>query len=81
MVQDIIVQDREAATTFNKANLNGLPLREYLDHTVIPVLVEGLKIISKERYFLLVIAECCRPPNPTEFLGVYLLKNSHAASK
>jgi protein dpy-30 len=62
----MIAADKEVATTFSKSNLEGLPQRAYLDETVIPILIEGLKVISKER-----------PPNPTEFLGIYLLKNSN----
>ncbi|KAI8586536.1 Dpy-30 motif-domain-containing protein [Geranomyces variabilis] len=50
-----------------KEQLNGLPLRAYLDHTVVPVLVEGLKALAKER-----------PPNPCEYLAVYLLRNGNA---
>jgi protein dpy-30 len=45
----MIQNDKESSTSFHKANLQGLPLRSYLDHTVIPVLVEGLKIVAKER--------------------------------
>jgi hypothetical protein len=48
-LQEIITQDKEAATTFNKVNLQGLPLRSYLDQTVIPILIEGLKAVAKER--------------------------------
>lgn len=45
----MIAADKEGATTFSKSNLEGLPLRSYLDETVIPILIEGLKVISKER--------------------------------
>ena len=46
-------------------NIQALPLRAYLDQSIVPLLVEGLRILSKER-----------PPNPTEWLGLFLLKNS-----
>ncbi|RKO86276.1 Dpy-30 motif-domain-containing protein [Blyttiomyces helicus] len=48
----------------DKAHLQSLPLRAYLDYTVVPVLAEGLKALAKER-----------PPNPCEYLATYLLKN------
>eukprot|EP00056_Hartaetosiga_gracilis_P016065 m.3707 g.3707 ORF g.3707 m.3707 type:complete len:102 (+) comp3711_c0_seq1:162-467(+) len=41
------------------------PTRDYLDSSVVPVLLEGLVALSKER-----------PPNPVEWLGTYLLKQS-----
>ncbi|XP_065563303.1 protein dpy-30 homolog isoform X2 [Artemia franciscana] len=41
-----------------------LPIRQYLDQTVIPVLQQGLLLVVKER-----------PADPLEFLGQYLLKN------
>eukprot|EP00055_Hartaetosiga_balthica_P000776 m.137425 g.137425 ORF g.137425 m.137425 type:complete len:90 (+) comp11712_c0_seq1:45-314(+) len=43
------------------------PTRDYLDKSVVPVLLEGLVALSKER-----------PPNPVEWLGTYLLKQSQA---
>ena len=46
-------------------NLQSLPIRAYLDQTVVPVLLQGLAELAKER-----------PANPTEWLGNYLLKNS-----
>lgn len=45
--------------------LQSLPIRSYLDQTVVPVLLQGLAELSKER-----------PSNPVEWLGQYLLKNS-----
>ena len=42
-----------------------LPVRAYLDQTVVPVLLQGLAELAKER-----------PANPIEWLGNYLLKNS-----
>ncbi|KAI8911803.1 dpy-30 [Gorgonomyces haynaldii] len=55
----------EELASSNEERMNALPLRAYLDQTVMPTLVEGLKLLAKER-----------PPNPTEWLGVFLLKNS-----
>ncbi|EGD78753.1 hypothetical protein PTSG_01731 [Salpingoeca rosetta] len=39
------------------------PTRDYLDQTVVPVLLEGLAALAQER-----------PPNPVEWLGTFLLK-------
>jgi len=41
-----------------------LPIRAYLDQTVVPILLDGMSELVKER-----------PPNPIEWLAAYLLKN------
>ncbi|KAL0227292.1 hypothetical protein P9112_014616 [Eukaryota sp. TZLM1-RC] len=41
-----------------------LPIRAYLDQTVVPVLLQGLAALAKER-----------PAKPVQFLAAYLLKN------
>ena len=46
-----------------------LPIRAYLDQTVVPILLQGLSALVKER-----------PPNPVEYLANYLLKNNPGAS-
>jgi protein dpy-30 len=48
-----------------EVSLQALPIRAYLDQNVVPVLLQGLAELAKER-----------PTNPTEWLGHYLLKNS-----
>ncbi|CAG9331652.1 unnamed protein product [Blepharisma stoltei] len=45
--------------------LQSLPIRAYLDQSVVPILLQGLAELAKER-----------PSNPVEWLGHYLLKNS-----
>jgi protein dpy-30 len=57
-------KDTEAGRK-NEPNLQSLPIRAYLDQTVVPVLLQGLAELAKER-----------PANPIEWLGNYLLKNS-----
>uniref|UniRef100_UPI0001AB2939 Protein dpy-30 homolog n=1 Tax=Homo sapiens TaxID=9606 RepID=UPI0001AB2939 len=47
-----------------KVDLQSLPTRAYLDQTVVPILLQGMAVLAKER-----------PPNPIEFLASYLLKN------
>ena len=50
--------------------MNSLPIRAYLDQTVVPILLQGLSALVKER-----------PPNPVEYLANYLLKNNPGASQ
>ena len=47
-----------------KVDLQSLPIRAYLDQTIVPILLQGMSVIAKER-----------PPNPIEYLATYLLKN------
>ncbi|XP_053139603.1 protein dpy-30 homolog isoform X2 [Hemicordylus capensis] len=51
-------------TSEQTVDLQSLPTRAYLDQTVVPILLEGLAVLAKER-----------PPNPIEFLAAHLLKN------
>ncbi|OON22398.1 hypothetical protein X801_01698 [Opisthorchis viverrini] len=46
------------------ADLNSADTRAYLDKTVVPILLQGLTMLVKER-----------PPNPIEALGTYLLQH------
>ncbi len=52
-------------TTQEKLNLQALPIRSYLDQTVVPLLLDGMSALVKER-----------PPNPVEWLANYLLKHN-----
>lgn len=59
--------ESEAAELANKkpkVDLQGLPVRAYLDQTIVPILLQGMSVLAKER-----------PPNPIEYLATYLLKN------
>ncbi|XP_078101505.1 protein dpy-30 homolog [Sander vitreus] len=47
-----------------KVDLQALPTRAYLDQTVVPILLQGLSLLAKDR-----------PPNPIEYLAAFLLKN------
>ena len=47
-----------------KVDLQSLPTHAYLDQTIVPILLQGLTVLAKDR-----------PQNPTEFLASYLLKN------
>ena len=56
----------------SKADLNGLPTRQYLDQTVVPILLEALANLAKER-----------PRDPIDHLINYLQKHKseHAESQ
>ena len=55
----------------SKADVNGLPTRQYLDQTVVPILLEALANLAKER-----------PNDPIDYLINYLQKhkNEHNAA-
>ncbi|XP_044146562.1 protein dpy-30 homolog [Bufo gargarizans] len=62
-----IVENEKASTekvSKQKVDLQALPTRAYLDQTVVPILLQGLSVLAKER-----------PPNPIEYLAAYLVKN------
>ncbi|TYZ58197.1 hypothetical protein PybrP1_009163 [[Pythium] brassicae (nom. inval.)] len=48
-----------------KVEVQGLPIRAYLDQTVVPILLQGMSALVKER-----------PANPIEWLAAYLIKNN-----
>ncbi|KAG7306368.1 hypothetical protein JYU34_008993 [Plutella xylostella] len=66
-VKKIIAMEKENdsnATRKSRIDLNALPTRQYLDQTVVPILLQGLSALAKER-----------PPDPINYLAAYLLKN------
>ena len=48
----------------SKVDVQSLPIRPYLDQTIVPILLQGMSMLAKER-----------PPNPIEYLATFLLKN------
>ncbi|KAG8227236.1 hypothetical protein J437_LFUL003967 [Ladona fulva] len=48
----------------SRVDLQSLPTRQYLDQTVVPILLQALSTVAKER-----------PPDPINFLAAYLLKH------
>ncbi|KAG5439883.1 hypothetical protein PCANB_000165 [Pneumocystis canis] len=58
---------KETLTNIQPLNriISTIPTRIYLNENVTPVLLEGMKIIAKER-----------PPNPLQVLGEYLISKS-----
>jgi len=55
----------EAKEDKNENPHAALPIRAYLDNTVVPILLQGLSELSQER-----------PEDPIDFLGNYLIKNN-----
>lgn len=56
--------EKEDSARKSRIDLNALPTRQYLDQTVVPILLQGLSALAKER-----------PPDPINYLAAYLLKN------
>lgn len=50
-----------------RVDLASLPTRQYLDQTVVPILLQALSYLAKER-----------PPEPINALAAYLLKHKQA---
>uniref|UniRef100_A0A1E1WRM3 Protein dpy-30 homolog n=1 Tax=Pectinophora gossypiella TaxID=13191 RepID=A0A1E1WRM3_PECGO len=66
-VKKVISMEKENESNANRKSridLNALPTRQYLDQTVVPILLQGLSALAKER-----------PPDPINYLAAYLLKN------
>ena len=40
---------KQAEEVSNKMNLQALPIRAYLDQTVVPILLDGMSALVKER--------------------------------
>ncbi|KAG8466097.1 hypothetical protein KFE25_005667 [Diacronema lutheri] len=59
------VADTSAAAKPTQGQVAQLPIRAYLDQTVVPPLLTALSALVKER-----------PPNPVEWLATYLLQNN-----
>nr|CCA24508.1 conserved hypothetical protein [Albugo laibachii Nc14] len=49
----------------DKVDVDALSIRAYLEQTVVPILLQGMSSLVKER-----------PPNPIEWLAAYLIKNN-----
>merc|ERR1712059_140865 len=70
-VKQIISDEKDAAQQLaggknSKPVLQSLPTRQYLDQSVVPILLQGLTALAKER-----------PAEPVDFLAAYLMKNKH----
>ena len=47
-------------------NINSLPIRAYLDQTVVPLVLQGMAEVAKER-----------PENPIKYLAEFLTKHAN----
>ncbi|XP_013787754.1 protein dpy-30 homolog [Limulus polyphemus] len=63
-VQKVMAADKDSQTKKPRVDLQNLPTRQYLDTTVVPILLQSLSALVKER-----------PPDPIDYLAAYLLKN------
>ena len=64
-VREIEDAEKDLDAAQDKLNLQALPIRAFLDQTVVPILLDGMSALVKER-----------PPNPVEWLATYLLKHN-----
>ncbi|XP_017071602.1 protein dpy-30 homolog [Drosophila eugracilis] len=55
-----------AACQKPRPDTSSLPVRQYLDQTVAPILLHGLQALARDR-----------PSDPVSFLATYLLKNKN----
>ena len=62
-------------------DLSTLPIRAYLDKTVVPILLLGLAETAKKRYLLTTTLFISRPENPIEFWAQFLLENNPQVKK
>eukprot|EP00617_Octactis_speculum_P001423 CAMPEP_0185774674 /NCGR_PEP_ID=MMETSP1174-20130828/79321_1 /TAXON_ID=35687 /ORGANISM="Dictyocha speculum, Strain CCMP1381" /LENGTH=104 /DNA_ID=CAMNT_0028461973 /DNA_START=39 /DNA_END=353 /DNA_ORIENTATION=+ len=67
--EEVTEATKAADQVQGKMNLQALPIRAYLDETVVPILLDGMSALVKER-----------PPNPVEWLASYLVKNNPQGS-
>lgn len=58
------MENQDTTTKKNRVDLSSLPTRQYLDQTVVPILMSALSYLAKER-----------PPEPITALAEYLVKN------
>ncbi|XP_050307532.1 protein dpy-30 homolog [Anthonomus grandis grandis] len=61
------MENQETITSKSKEDLSCLPTRQYLDQTVVPILMSALSYLAKER-----------PPEPIIALSEFLIKNKDA---
>eukprot|EP00899_Mesostigma_viride_P021166 jgi/Mesvir1/29050/Mv18359-RA.1 len=57
--------EKAAMSVHNMLNLQAMPTRKYLESAVVPLLVQGLQLLVRER-----------PSDPVEYLAAFLLKNN-----
>jgi protein dpy-30 len=68
--KDVGIKDSKNEDNKEKDKMSNLPIRTYLDQTVMPLLLTGLAELAQER-----------PENPIEYLANYLLTHSNENKK
>ena len=66
--ENTIQKEDKKEESQKKQNLNNLPIRAYLDQTVVPLVLQGMAEVAKER-----------PANPIKYLAEFLA--AHANDK
>jgi protein dpy-30 len=64
-VSDKNAENKSENNNNNKENTNNLPIRAYLDKTVVPLVLQGMAEVAKER-----------PDNPVKYLADFLMNHS-----
>ena len=59
------VEPKEADAAPAAENSSGVPVRTYLDNTVVPILLQAMSALVKER-----------PEDPVQYVAEYLMKNN-----
>jgi len=67
-VSDKNPENKSENNNNNKENINNLPIRAYLDKTVVPLVLQGMAEVAKER-----------PANPVKYLADFLMSHSNDA--
>mmetsp|Transcript_28265 Transcript_28265/g.57871 ORF Transcript_28265/g.57871 Transcript_28265/m.57871 type:complete len:100 (-) Transcript_28265:150-449(-) len=65
-----LLAEKAATEAQEKIDAQALPIRAYLDQTVVPILLQGLSDLVKTR-----------PDDPVEYLAAYLMKHNPKNSK
>ena len=69
-IQKIIAKELTAPSRRGKVDLQSVPMKEYLENTVIPIVHQGLVALARER-----------PDSPIEYLAAFFLKHKHRYSR
>ena len=64
--QEVKSKDENKSEKKENLNVNNLPIRAYLDQTVVPLVLQGMAEVAKER-----------PENPIKYLADFLMKHAN----
>ena len=64
-VESVEPEQVDAVPGAENAESSGVPVRTYLDNTVVPILLQAMSALVKER-----------PEDPVNFVAEYLMKNN-----